>query len=1404
MSHLKRQILKYKDLLSNLSRRNRELYFKESTGSTINLSKIPFTANMLTKSELASTFSPMRFSNDLFEKTLSGKEFDLCEHFILDKVKDPDSVRKLVNKLDKIRLADDKHQREYGISGAWLLGPFLCWRSSAQAPIEDLLVTPILKIPVDLKKNKKKNLSLVAENETIAVNQSLKLYLKQLFGIIISDEMHFEDAKSAVDFLIAELSKSDKKVSFAADTIDAVPKVPGRYKIIKDENGDIIERKPLDLKEALTESERAIYEQVTANHFLIIDAIYLDQLNASRMVLINDYDTIVEEGLDHPILSELFNGTPLADEPPLDRSKLKELDAYKERDNHFVVDIDSTQHRAIDRATKSKAIVIQGPPGTGKSQTIVNLIADYLAKGKKVLFVSDKRPALDVVFNRMKSADIESQAVLIHSSELNKKDLYTSFLELADSTPSATDHREWEAVTNTLDRVKTEINEYANILQEEHKTSQLSIADLLILASRSDSNDFNPAIANVFMNFNYNDIQRLGSELNEIQSTISSAPDIKNSPWINKNKETIKSTSIEYQLKEIAKNLSEIIKVKSETKEKIKNLTETDFQENSLNNLSLVSVPTNVTKDNSPIWSSNKDGILGSIEFLALSLKGCLEKLNRNLSGYYSIKKGTSSEDVLLLEEYYSRPIGFFDFFTSMFWRMRKLRNSVCANWDGTNRQFIAFRKYKEAFGSFEQGLKGTNSSLKVDLLTHDSNKKIINDQIDFLGNLQNFFQAANENLPIAISNRAKSSFNDFERSVQDIAELKALWKQYNDLKDRSKTEFKKIGQLIQTLPTIAGADAYLVFINSMISRIDELTVLDKFEIQVERMKSETKIESIKQLILDLNEKKSRWSNILESSVLNKWADDLVSKSPLLRSYDRSRVMSLISDFQRHAHQHKLSSRTAVYQSFARRWSSADSDRTGVPLLRKESSKERRILSPREIMEKGALKTMLQLKPCWLMSPLSISQMLPIEKGLFDVIIFDEASQVRVEDAIPSIYRASTMIVVGDNKQMPPTSFFGTAAVDDDEDDEPISPSVLDLAMQVYPSVLLEWHYRSRSEALIAFSNRAFYGGKLIAAPNPSVLNAGGALKYIEVQNGYFTTKDGNKVEAEAVIKHLIGLLEENPNRSYGIIAMGVSQANTIEDMLMAKMQDDANIRNLIEKAMVYKDGDADAGLFIKNLENVQGDERDVIIMSIGYGAAGPDKKMRMAFGPLSMTGGGRRLNVAITRAKSQMFVFSSFSPAVIPTDEETFGRNPELVVFGRYLKYAHAVSNGELDTAVNILNSFGMQGSITSRKSSRFALDVKRRLEEKGYKVSAEIGSSGFYIDLGVHHPEMESNFMMGIECDGAVFHSTPYARDRDKIREELLTSRGWKIERVWSQDWSKNWRDEIERLDSIIKQSS
>jgi len=1399
--NLKKQLIRYKELLGDLSRRNRELYFKESKSASICLSKSIVSKNAFidnTKNE----FSGLLFSSEKFTDLLNGNDLNLHDFFLLDYIKEKDIAQKISNQLDRVRLADDKFQREYGISGAWVLGPFLCWRNSVNSPLDDLLITPLFKVPVDLYKNKKKQLILKSEKDLFTLNPSFRLAIKQAFGIDFPENLSFDSTQEAIDTVITILKKSDKNIF--KSTAKSLPRIPRKMRIIKDENGTEIERVPIKIEDELTEEELTIYKNTTGSNFYLLDLVYLDQLNASRAVLINDIEEIIKNGLTHPILNELFNGTTKTFDTPIERSKLRDLDSYKERLNHFVVDIDSTQHRAIDKATKSKTIVIQGPPGSGKSQTIVNLIADFLSKGKKVLFVSEKRPALDVVFNRMKGANIENQSVLIHSSELNKAELYKSFLDLANIAPSAENELSWHQASDKLDRIKFEINSYADTLQTVHKLSGLKIQELILISNSIERNAFMPTIAKAFSSFNFSNIELIAEYLDKVQNILSKCHDFKSSPWIFKKSGTLPTADLKYSIQSIFNEVKENRKQISLAESLINslNILKNKYVAEGNNHFNLIENSFNINSIDGIFKKNNLN--IQYINEIQTRLQSLIKSTVNNKELSISISSHLDLITSEQLSEYYRLPKGPIDWFSSSFWSYRKIRMKYCNNWDGTGNQFSAYSTYitslKELF-ELSESLSG-----KFDLekpSTVEETIQLARKQIEELDVLRRFSSTISDLAGIEALDSILTSKTQVYNAQESINKLIQAELTIDKSVKFIKSQVNELQSYLTKLPQLEDTLSIEIWLHNLINKVNDLQVFDEVDILIKKAEAQCEERDLgNKIIYFFFNLDGSWSKFLISSVIQYWLDEIYTSFPNLRGFDGQKMDLAYQEFLKSVDNHQLLSRLAITQAFATRWSLPDADKSGLGLLAKESSKQKKVISPREIMEKGALKTMLQLKACWLMSPLSISQILPLEPELFDVIIFDEASQVRVEDAIPSIYRASTMIVVGDNKQMPPTVFFSSGNIDDEDDEnDEIAPSVLDMASQVYPSVLLEWHYRSRSEALIAFSNRAFYGGRLIAAPNPQILTASGAISFHPIENGYFNSKDGNINEADSVITKLIHEIKLNPNQSFGIIAMGVSQASALQEALEKKMNSDCKISDLIEKAIKFKHGDADAGLFIKNLENVQGDERDVIMLSVGYAPSDHGKKLRLGFGPLSMKGGGRRLNVAITRAKNKMHIFCSFRPSEIPTDEESFSKNPDLCYFGRYLKYADAIANGKTEVAIGILDTFPMSGIITSKKSSRFALDVKRRLEELGYEVSSEIGTSGFYIDLAIHHPTLKSNFLVGIECDGAIFHSTPYARDRDKIRQSLLESRGWKIIRVWSQDWSANWEKEIIRLDLIIK---
>ncbi|WP_115712676.1 AAA domain-containing protein [Legionella sainthelensi] len=1269
----------------------------------------------------------------------------------------------------------------------------------------DLLISPIFKIPVDVVKDKRKKWSLKLEDNTVQLNPSLRLALRQKWGIKLPEHFESDKATAALEEFKNFLEESGKSINYDDSFTESLPKIPPRFKIIKNEEGEIIDRVPVNLEETLSKKEFELYSKVTANQFYIIDIVLVDHLNASRTVLLRDYDSILENSEMHPILSELFLGKPIPQEKSDISEQIKALDDYKEHENYFVVNIDSSQHRAIDQTAKSKVVVIQGPPGTGKSQTITNLIAEALSKGKKVLFVSEKRAALDVVYSRLKQANLTSQSVLIHSSDLNKQSLYNSFLELSDANHDPQADKEWDLLTSEFDSLKAEINSYYRILGMVHNPSNLFVSDLLTQYSDLKIDKMNISLVNIFNKCSFDDLNSICRKINELQHYVNKINNFSNHPWLYRKADAILTSSFI----QLISDLVERIKITQETISKIK-VSIADIGVSTIEKIP----PSDALKETSELkisceWLNFANQFYSDLSGLEIYQKQVQEilKIVHSEKDYYNlIDKNADDEIIRQLESYYSISHGVLDWCTPKFWRMRNYRHQCITTWDGTNKPFKSFRLLREAIKSFQS--ISQNKFLPTEIIDSDPQTIIqacheINPILKAIFNIGGTMMRLGLIIKPEYSTYTNESDTKIKKLILDVAEAKCSLENQVNILNKLKEDLNQYFEI----PLIDETDKQDFNYDMLIETMNDLEILDKIDLSIQGIRTSFNCDISKKLLINnfipISE---NWGEYLFSSVIKWWIDEVITKYPELRNFERDTFHKKIEAFKIIEEKHRISAREFVNHTLSKRWDNGNGEFEGLSLLKKEANKQRKVLSPREIMERGALSTMLKLKPCWLMSPLSISQVLPISMGLFDIIIFDEASQVRVEDAIPSIYRAKSMVVVGDPKQMPPTNFFSAIEfVDDDDDDEndsDLSQSILDLSSQIYPSEILEWHYRSRSESLIAFSNRAFYGGRLIAAPNPYFLTEGDVIKFHQINNAYFNQKDGNKIEAESLVDRLAELLQvHSKEKSFGVIAMGQTQMVAIEDAIERRILTDVNFKNNIKMARTHIDSETDAHFFVKNLENVQGDERDIILISVGYAPSASGKKLFMNFGPLSKQGGSRRLNVAITRAKQKIEVVCSFDPNQIQTEEKDFGKNPDLVLFGRYLKYAKAISDKNYSEVKTILDSFGIGGAITTRKSSSFSKDVKRRLEELGYMVSAEIGSSGFYIDLCIHHPIIHTNFVLGIECDGALFHSTPYARDRDKIRQELLESRGWKIERIWSQDWSKDWKSEIARIDDRLK---
>ncbi len=453
-------------------------------------------------------------------------------------------------------------------------------------------------------------------------------------------------------------------------------------------------------------------------------------------------------------------------------------------------------------------------------------------------------------------------------------------------------------------------------------------------------------------------------------------------------------------------------------------------------------------------------------------------------------------------------------------------------------------------------------------------------------------------------------------------------------------------------------------------------------------------------------------------------------------------------------------------------------DKTELSLINHIVTKPKSRVTIRQLIKRAG-RSLQVLKPCWMMGPLSVAQYIPAGELEFDLLIMDEASQMKPEDAIGCIARAKQVIIVGDPKQLPPTNFFNrTVEAEEDEDDTSEveeAESILDAAIPIFqPARRLRWHYRSQSEDLISFSNKYFYNNDLVVFPSPTTRSEDKGISFEYVPKA--TCRKGkNPVEARYVAKRAIEFMESGTANSLGIVALNSAQQQLIEDEFYRLLQ-----KSPLAEVYLERRAQGSERFFIKNLENVQGDERDVMMISFTYGPDPDSGKVMNRFGPITGETGWRRLNVLFTRAKKRIISISSMR-----SDDIKLAINAKkgLVALKNFLAYAET---GQLETSTH----------TGEAPDSDFEIAIAEALSSRGYECVAQLGVAGYFLDLAVKHPDQDDGFILGIECDGATYHSAKSVRDRDRLRQLVLERMGWKIERIWSTDWFEDSERQVEKI--------
>ncbi|MHA1886709.1 MAG: DUF4011 domain-containing protein [Promethearchaeota archaeon] len=1290
----------------------------------------------------------------------------------------------LKKKIGNLRAKTEEMLEERGINTLFLTFGLLNW----QEPNEKQSYTsPILFIPIEIKANP---LEITLLDDEVIVNPALREKLRE-FGEHLPN---FPDEFSTRTFLrfFSELSSNIQ-----------------------------------DKKNWKVESRQ-----------------FISTFAFTKVNLFEDIDDHADLILSHPIIKAIAEEQGF-EEAPENIPNLEQLSGEANPKRFYtLLDSDSSQMEAILYAKSGCSLVIQGPPGTGKSQCIANIIGECLAEGKKVLFVAQKKAALNVVKRRLDRCGIGDFCLLVHSQNSNKKNLLQSIQNTMDRNFPI--HSLPENKFHDLIQARNRLNEYVELVNQPFGKMQKSIYQI---AGKMLKFKNIPKIQAPFRDPNlvtfqdYTLLKTLFGELDQFRHTMEN---YSKNPWYTARitHPLILSNELKVRLKECLTLFRESNFALQEQIRQFHFKFPLNFDHN----------PDIITE-----WQQQQRKIQYWMEAM------------RNLFPHW-----------LKLEESYQELRDYFDIdalidYTQLnFESFRQIR--LAFNLGKTLKDQLSspvdekLQKYADMLQTFQDHLNVFNLKsliapiqtvqelsdvhqffqrfypkallLPVDLLVsrfttdylvwrkrlsstyREDRKQILACRregrkkvrpLDYLNQIKKFqdsFGKPYHHTAVEIS----SMVSEFEILYQD-------WGKLHQMEQELRPFFK-----ISYLPTAIDQSIWDNNHSFAQQWLDNLPYLnDWFEVQVRahQIADLGYAELFKALLdekfyLPDNYTPVSYELIFLHSFYGYWLDNIMDSLPPLVNFERSFYIKQLKRFRQRDEEILKINQQRLAQQLAQRRPQSEVDLsleilTQIGYLRREAKKKRNIKPLRHIF-KESQQLITQITPCFLMSPLSIANYLDLEAyyRFFDVVIFDEASQVTPEDGIGAIARGKSLVVVGDSEQLPPTRFF-TSKKSDEMFDETLDTeiqtmeSLLDECTGIgFREKMLRFHYRSKKEGLIAFSNYNYYNGKLFSFPDIGNISPNNSLNISNSaqkgQNSSITgyseihhlpaiqfcyipkgvkVKGRNPIEAQAVAQAIVQHYRNNQaartNYSLGVVAFSIVQQAEIEDALHKLLKKYPEVEELANRTQ-------DEKYFIKNLENVQGDERDFIFFSVGY-TRDASGNFSLNFGPLNRTGGYRRLNVAITRARYHCKLFASFLPSEISMDRVKARGLKDLL---NYMEYARS---GRLP-----LNLIPESLEKQELDTDTLEFDIKEALEEEGFTVVPKVGISNVRVDLAVVHPNDHTRYILGIECDDGSYAEALNARDRDRIRYNVLTRLGWKILHIYTPEWIYQREKTLQRIKRII----
>lgn len=1216
----------------------------------------------------------------------------------------------------------------------------------------------------------------------------------------------------------------------------------------------------------------------------VTNQIYISTFNFKKFIMYKDLDlNNWSDNLKNEEIGKLFgfNSNNMEfnsfDVTNID-NQLEPLDTYN------VVDADSSQIAVIEDVKAGQSLVVEGPPGTGKSQTIVNLIAELLANKKSVLFVSEKRAALEVVNKRMENIGLDKYCLNLYDNSTNPKNILNDLNKvLFQDKITLNDYEDYDNLKTTRDY----LNGYMDVLQSQYANTNLTIYELIGLYEYSyqqleslDQKRYKIQLPS-FKNITNQEQGAILNNIDKIAQLYNLIEPVYENPWrytdckelspdniddiqtksyeIDNNIEILLNTlgtfceNIGINAPESLQEVSECIQGSysiisnrnyDEDKEVLKQLVFAleNYHDNynfkvSMDNINIEQINDKLsyilTQRSAMAFSqeillqlnvqtilndyiTTKENINSSRIKDALNDKFIQHKFKTFMDTRKSFTKFLNKdykETKKELMSYFTPPIEdeelMIQEFIKLFNEFNKLSN--------IRNKILPYASFKqmsdeEIVNELGQMITVNNELSQInDTISkafHMPKYKTISElqyYIDLLSNKQQLIHFIEEH-----DSLARNYFNSWSGLDTNISEVK---KEHEDLEKFIETHDIVLSSINQSPMFKENMREQLQTIqysyNTIMNDYNDLNGLLNFSgklkkssiINIPIIEFDKEISNISSNISSIN----NWVQF--NSYCNKYSNDYTFEFIELIKEDKIKpdAIKLLYEFNyannilKEVYEENeilKSFNSAIYENNIETFKYLDLETiklnkyrvcevidnnkpdvsqaimptSPLGILLHEINKKRKHKPIRQLLT-DCRDVIIGITPCFLMTPLSIAQYLdPKEyESFFDYIIIDEASQVKVEDAIGALLRAKNYVIMGDTKQLPPTSFFDVETNVESDEEVVVDDieSILHFSKTVLPYKMLKYHYRSRHESLISVSNKEFYNNELYVYPSATIDSDELGLKFKYNPDSVYDRGESstNKLEAEDVINYAIEHYKKyGDEKSLGIGTFSVSQKNMLLEVLEVKLKENPQLEK-------YFNNDKYESFFIKNIESIQGDERDVILISVGYGFD-KDGNLSLNFGPLNKIGGERRLNVLTTRSKEKCVIFSNFKSA----DMHLTSKTPYGVqVLKTYLYYAEH-------------KEFPKNYITEADFDSDFEKAVYNFLINEGYQVAKQVGCAGYKIDLAIVNPENADEYILAIECDGASYHSSSSARERDRLRQNILEGLGWKFHRVWSTDWYYN----------------